>query len=288
MTTNIINPKTLATESVALYDSLLGEIISWESPTEVSIYQLREALRGAGFKEELARDMLPRHAWARAAKKMEDDRVIDKIEDAGGVMLFQFTKKHFEDKRWDFSVETILTLDKSTGRVSCTQWALEFQAQKLIDEQLPMRSASDVTRIVQNICRSQADLFPIRKQGGVYFVPERHAWVIGSLSTLMNAIGGTLTRFPVPEGNEQGRQSAAQIMQEELHARIEDHIGLIEKYSEKVTADVLVERTKAIVRLKGELESYEAVLGHFSSVLKEHWVKASDLLTQKIQGSENV
>lgn len=287
MSVQVVNPETLTVDQVPDLGELLGEIISWESPPEVSINALRDALRGAGFKEELARDMLPRHAWARAAKKMEDERVIDKIEDASGVMLFQFTKKHLEDKRWDFSVETILALDKATGKVSCGQWALESQAQRLIDEQVGKRSASDVTRIVQGICRSQADLFPIRKQGGVYFVPDRHSWVIGSLSVLMNAIGGTLTRFPVPAGNTQGRQSAAQIMQEELHSRIDEHIKLIEKYSEKVPDEVLMERSRQIIRLKGELECYESVLNHFSASLKGHWDRANDLLVEKIKERVN-
>jgi len=277
-----VDPRTLRPTQEDVGE-LLGEIISWESPTEVPIGTLRDGLRAAGFKEELARDMLPRNAWLRAAKRMEEDRVIDKIEDAGGIMLFQFTKKYLADKQWDFRMETILTLEKATGKVSCTVWELEERAQRLIDEQMGKRSSADVTRIIQTICRKEADLFPIRRQGGVYFVPERHSWVIGSLGTLLESIKGSLVRFPVPAGSETGRLNAAQIMQQELHSRIQDHMDLIAKYTEKVDDEVLCERSKAIVRLKGELESYEAILDHFADELRDHWVAANELLIQKIE-----
>lgn len=282
-----VDPRTLRPTQEDVGD-LLGEIISWESPTEVPIETLRDGLKAAGFKEELARDMLPRNAWLRAAKRMEEDRVIDKIEDAGGIMLFQFTKKYLADKQWDFRMETILTLEKATGKVSCTVWELEERAQRLIDEQMGKRSSADVTRIIQTICRKEADLFPIRRQGGVYFVPDRHSWVIGSLGTLLESIKGSLVRFPVPAGSETGRLNAAQIMQQELHTRIQDHMDLIAKYTEKVDDEVLCERSKAIVRLKGELESYEVILDHFADELRDHWVAANELLIQKIEEASAV
>ena len=269
---------------------LLGEVISWESPQQVTISKLRDGLRLAGFPETMARDMLPRNAWLRAAHKLEDGRVIRKVEDAGGVMIFQFTKEYFSGtaKEYSYNLETMLTLEKATGRVSCTVYELETQAQKLIDEQMGVRSSSDVTRIVQTICRSQADLFPIRKSGGVYFVPERHAWVIGSLGVLMNEIGGTLIRFPVPAGNETGRISAAKAIRDELKSRISEHLEAIEGYTEDAPEVALAKRSLDLVRMQGEIEGYQVLLEGLTAELHEHLAKARDALIQKmVQASQS-
>src|SRR4051812_37660159 len=101
---------------------LLGEVISWNLPvnTVVGYQDLLTALRNAGLDEKVAREMLPRHAFSRAAKVLAEQRIIRCTEDAPNKMTFQFTKEHLDQQkaRFQYEYETTLELDKDTGRIT--------------------------------------------------------------------------------------------------------------------------------------------------------------------------
>ena len=61
---------------------LLGEVIAWTCPgTSVKFTALLDALRSADLDESVARAMQPRHAFARACKKLSDSRIIRQVAD---------------------------------------------------------------------------------------------------------------------------------------------------------------------------------------------------------------
>ena len=61
--------------------------------------------------------------------------------------------------------------DKADGAVDCDLPGLATLAQEELDEAMGVRTAGDVTAVIQRLFDRQADLFPIREQGGCYFVP---------------------------------------------------------------------------------------------------------------------
>src|SRR4051812_35882709 len=110
---------------------LLGEIITW-SCSKVSIrhIDLIEALRDSGLDESVARELAPRHAFARACKKLSEARIIRQVGEDDASIRFQFTAEHRDGDHFTYDLETMLSLDKATGRVTCDLPGLATVAQE--------------------------------------------------------------------------------------------------------------------------------------------------------------
>src|SRR5215218_6296029 len=158
---------------------LLGEVIAWACPgVSVTHADLVRALEAAGLDPGVARELAPRHAFSRACKRLSDQRIIRPVSEDAATIKFQFTAESREGDRYEYRLETTLTLDKQTGSVSCELPGLATMAQEELDRCIAVRTGSDVTRVIQKLFERQADLFPIRPQGGCYFCAIRHAGFI--------------------------------------------------------------------------------------------------------------
>src|SRR5262249_42560817 len=147
-----------------------GEIITWAcAGVAVRHLDLVHALRDSGLDEGVARELAPRHAFSRACKKLAQARIIRQVGEDESVITFQFTAERKEDDRFCYELETLLTLDKATGKVSCPLPGLATLAQEELDRCIAARTGADVTRLIQKLFERRADLFPIRPQGGCYF-----------------------------------------------------------------------------------------------------------------------
>jgi hypothetical protein len=180
---------------------LLGEIITWTcGGIQVRHIDLVTALRDAELDETVARELAPRHAFSRACKKLSEARIIRQVAEDAKAVTFQFTAEKREGDRSEYELETLLTLDKGSGKVSCPLPGLATLAQEQLDRAIEARTGGDVTRIVQRLFERQADLFPIRPAGGAYFTPQEHAAFVDKVQAFLGKINGQLLRFPVPAG----------------------------------------------------------------------------------------
>jgi hypothetical protein len=180
---------------------LLGEVITWScSGVRATHRELVAALRACGLDERAARGLAPRHAFARACKKLSERRVIRQLAESASAITFQFTRESREAGRFAYELEALLSLDKRTGEVSCDRPELAERARSLLAECLEARSGADVTRLIQRLFEREADLFPIRDRGGCYFCPAEHKAFLERVDRLVSALGGRLGRFPVPAG----------------------------------------------------------------------------------------
>src|SRR4051812_33126650 len=134
-------PKPNGFLSVTPGTKLLGEIITW-SCTGVSIKHtdLIEALREAGLEEGVARELAPRHAFTRACKKLSDARIIRQVGEDDASIRFQFTAEQRDGDRFRYELETVLTLDKATGKVTCSLPGLATLAQEELDRCVAART----------------------------------------------------------------------------------------------------------------------------------------------------
>ena len=187
---------------------LLGEVIAWACPgVSVTHSDLVGALEAAGLDPGVARELAPRHAFSRACKRLSDRRIIRPVSEDATTVTFQFTAESRSDDKFEYTLETMLVLDKQTGAVSCELPGLATLAQEELDRCIAARTGSDITRIVQKLFEANGDLFAIRPQGGTYFVPQRHSAFVEKIQDLLNRVGGRLLRFPVPAGTEDGDRS---------------------------------------------------------------------------------
>src|SRR3954470_9352410 len=193
---------------VAAGTRLLGEVISWTcSGVTVTHPALVAALKDAGLDEGVARELAPRHAFTRACRKLSDRRIIRPVSEDAAAVRFQFTAESRHTDRIEYALETMLTLDKRSGTVTCDLPGLATLAQEELDRAIDARSGADVTRVIQKLFERHADLFPVRPQGGVYFVPGRHGAFVDRVQTMLGGLNGQILRFPVPRGLPEGDRS---------------------------------------------------------------------------------
>jgi hypothetical protein len=217
-------PRNNGPFSVAPGMRLLGEIITWTcNGVAVKHADLINALRDAGLDEGVARELAPRHAFTRACRKLARDRIIRQVGEDEKSITFQFTSKRRDSDRFEYTLETLLSLEKESGKVSCELAGLATLAQERLDEAIVARTGGDVTRAVQKLFDRQADLFPIRPQGGCYFIPAMHSAFTDKIQIFLSKLNGQLLRFPVPAGTSEGDRSVKEAVACGLAAMIDEH-----------------------------------------------------------------
>ncbi len=275
--------KTNGVYPVAPGTKLLGEIITWSaSGTSIAYRALIEALRDSDLDESVARELAPRHAFSRACKKLSEDRIIRQLAEDADAIKFQFTTEHREGDHFQYDLETVLTLEKATGKVRCDLPGLATLAQEALDECIVTRNGSDVTRVIQRLFERKADLFPIRDNGGCYFVPREHTEFIDRIGRFIVRINGSLRRFPVPAGTPHGDRSVQESVASGLEALISEHEMAIAAFGEETRPDTLERAAERIRQTRFKVEAYADYLGEEKAKLETAFAAASAHLRARV------
>ncbi len=263
---------------------LLGEIITW-SCAKVSIrhIDLIEALRDSGLEEGVARELAPRHAFARACKKLAQQRIIRQVAEDDATIRFQFTAEHRDGDHFAHDLETMLTLTKDSGRVSCDLPGLATLAQEELDRCIEARTGSDVTKVVQQLFERRADLFPIRDQGGAYFVPQEHVAFVDKVQAFLGRLNGKMNRFPVPAGTPEGDRSVKDSVAAGLGALISEHQSAIAAFGEDTRHSTLERAAERIRQTRFKIEAYADYLAEERGRLEEQLAEAARTLWAKVE-----
>ena len=128
----------------------LGEVIAWKCAGTTQA-GLVAALKAAGLDACIARELAPRNAFSRALKKLDESRVIRQTAEVARSIQFQFTRESKAGNEFTYALETVLTLEKATGRIDFALDALATVAREELDKAFENRTASDVTKLVQTI-----------------------------------------------------------------------------------------------------------------------------------------
>ena len=257
MTTTVRSPLP----TVSPGTPLLGEVITWTCPAKaVRHADLIAALRGADLDERVARTLAPRHAFARACRKLAKARVIRPLAETEGTITFQFTAESRAGDKFEYTLETLLVLDKKSGTVTCDLPGLATLAKDELDRCLVHRTGSDVTRVVQKLFDLQADLFPIREAGGCYFVPVVHLPLVEKVETFLNRLNGRLGRFPVPAGTAEGDRSVREAVASGLAAVIAEYRSAVSGFDADTRKETLERAAEKIRRTRLKVEGYAEYL----------------------------
>jgi hypothetical protein len=268
---------------VAAATPLLGEIITWTcSGISVPHLVLVTALRDAGLDESVARELAPRHAFARACRRLSDARIIRQVFESEAVIRFQFTAETRHDDRIDYELETMLELDKKSGRVSCDLPGLATLAQVELDRCIAVRSGSDVSRVLMKLYERRADLFPIRPQGGCYFVPAAHMAFTDQTQSFLGKLNGQMLRFPVPKGTNHGDTSVKVAVALGLTGLIDEHRQAIAGFGDDTRPDTLTRAAERIKQTKNKIECYAEYLADERAKLEREIAAASQQLRLRV------
>jgi hypothetical protein len=263
---------------------LLGEVISWTCPAlSVKFPSLLEALRSAELDESVARALQPRHAFSRACRKLSDSRIIRQVGEDEHHLTFQFTAESRQGDKFEYTLETLLRLDKQTGVVNCHLPGLAQLAQERLDHALENRSGADITRVIQRLFDRQADLFPIRDAGGVYFVAERFGEFVDRVQKFVSTVGGRLARFPVPAGTPQGDRSVQVAVAEGLSAVIAEHRAAVTSFGEDTRESTIRRAAERVRGTRFKLEAYADLLLEERGRLERELAEAAQALRAKVE-----
>ena len=264
---------------------LLGEVIAWAcAGVAVRHADLVAALSAAGLDEGVARELAPRHAFTRACRKLSDRRIIRPVGEDEATVRFQFTAETRTTDRIEYELETMLTLDKKTGRVTCDLLGLATLAQEELDRCVAARTGGDVTRVVQRLFDRHADLFPVRPQGGCYFVPHRHRPFVDRVQALLGALNGQVLRFPVPAGTAEGDRSVKRAVADGLAALVAEHRAAVAAFDADTRADTVGRAAARIRAARYKVECYAAYLADEKAGLDRELAEAAAELRAKVAG----
>lgn len=262
---------------------LWGEIITWScSGITIKHLDLVETLRASELEESVARELAPRHAFARACRKLSEARIIRQVAEDEKTIHFQFTAEHREGNQFFYDLETMLALDKTSGKVTCSLTDLAMLAQTELDRCLAARTGSDVTRIIQKLFERRADLFPIREQGGAYFVPREHTAFVGKIQAFLHRLNGRIQRFPVPTGTVEGDRSVKESVAAGLSALIAEHQQAVATFGSDTRESTLERAAERIRQTKFKIEAYSAYLAEEKGRLESQLSDAARKLRAKV------
>jgi len=272
------NPFT-ASEGV----KMLGEILTWHcNGIKCSHADLVSALTDSDLDATVARELLPRHAFARAARKLSDQRIIRKLDEDATSIRFQFTAERRQDTQFSYDIETILMLDKATGRVESDIPELTAKAQAEVDRCIGERTGGDVSRVVKRLFERSADVFPIREEGGAYYLPVEHVEHANKIEAFLKRLNGGMRRFPIPAGTPQGDRSVKESVESGLDALIAEHRSATEAFSLDTRDSTLMKAVERLNAIRFKIEAYSVYLGDAHERLEEHLADAREQLKAKV------
>ena len=263
---------------------LLGEVISWTCPAvTVQHRAVIQALCDSALDESVARELAPRHAFSRACKRLARERIIRPLREDPTTITFQFTKESREGDRFAYELETLLTLEKATGKVTCDLPGLATLAQEHLDECIGARNGGDITRMIQRLFERNADLFPIRERGGVYFTPAEHAPFVDRVQVFLREVNGRLSRFPVPSGTPQGDRSVKDAVAGGIATLIEEHRAAVATSGSDTRTSTLERAAERIRLTRHKIQSYSCYLAEERERLEHDLAVASRELRDKVE-----
>jgi len=262
---------------------MLGEIITWKiQGVAISHADLLSGLMASDLDCDVAKELAPRNAFARACSKLDSERIIRKIAEDHAQISFQFTREANEGGKFHYYFESLLFLDKYSGSITSENLELEQLAKEEFGRCMEARTATDVTRLVQRLFERHADLFSIRDQGGVYFVPEVHHDFIAKVERFVRNIGGSLQRFPIPAGSPQGDRAVQEAVAHGLQAIIDEHLQAVQKFGEDTRPDTLRRAEEKVRATKLKIEGYSFYLDKQREDLEASLQQASELLRARM------
>ena len=264
------------------YSNIIGEIITWDIQIkDIPVSKIRQSLDKSGIGAKALKDLQIRSIFTRAMKKLKDGRLLDEIDRDGDVIKFQLTRKERRSECIDHYYDCILTLNVETGEIkSEDNPELAKEAESLFAVVGAVRNGSDLSRLVQKLFESRADLFSINPRKGVaYFVPVAHREFADKVTNFFRECGGVMERFPVPDDGK-GNASVSQAIDyglAEMGAELEQSIR---EWDESTRPSTKKKAEEKIAELRFKHQCYAEYLGSKQNAATEQLKSLTQLMLE--------
>ena len=262
---------------------LLGEVVSWNvSNVRVSHTDLLNALESLKLPTCILPELPVQSAFRRACKALGQKRLIRALEEDSESITFQFTLEKREAAFFSYEVEAKLSVAKHTGSVSCEVQDLQVAVQRELDAELAQRRGTDIGRVLVKLIEQNGGLFPIRPQGGCYFIAQEQQAFLNKLESFALRVGCTMMRFPVPAGTREGDRSAKEAIAQGLATLVSEYMASIENFG-KDTREATFERAASqIQQARFKVEAYAGYLAEEQARLDSLLDQAAEKLRAKV------
>jgi len=264
---------------------LLGEVISWNcNKACVSQVDLVKALESLELPTSLLPDLPVQAAFRRACKALGQKRLIRALEEDGESITFQFTLEKRDGEFFIYQTEAKLTVAKDSGIVSCDMQELRHAVQKELDAELSQRRGTDIGKILVKLIDQNGGLFPIRPQGGCYFIAQEHLPFLEKLEGFANKVGCKMMRFPVPAGTREGDRSAKDAIANGLASVVQEYLASIEQFGADTKQSTFERAASQIQQARFKVEAYAGYLAGEQARLEALLDEATEKLRGKVAG----
>lgn len=257
---------SMAVDIYASGVELLGEVVMWEMTRgEIRYADLVDNLKTAGLNPDAAAVMLPKNAFKRACRRLRENRIIRELDKDGRMVSFQFTQEQRVDGALEYHREAVMVLDTESGAITCAECpALADLAREHLADAIAYRTSNDITRIVQRLfdeeSKSFPALFPVRKKGGVYFVPHEYRDFLEKISQFVRGLGGDVKKLPIPKGSLSGDRAIKDTVTKGIEELIADYEQAVTSFCTDTTFGRIERYAERVKLAKHKVESYEAYL----------------------------
>jgi len=262
---------------------LLGEVVSWNcSKACVSHKDLVKLLENLELPTCLMPDLPVQSAFRRACKSLGQKRLVKVLEENAETISFQFTLEKRDAEFFIYQTEAKLTVAKDTGRVTCGIEELKEAVQRELDLELSRRKGADIGRILVRLIDQNGGLFPIRPQGGCYFVAQRHQDFVNKLESLVLRLGCTILRFPVPSGTREGDRSVKDAIANGLSNLVNEYRLMIDAFGDDTREGTFEKAASQLQQARFKVETYASYLAGEQARLESLLDEASAKLKEKV------
>lgn len=250
-----------------------GTVVSWVPPGgTIKTEDVRVAMQQAGLDASLVRDVSYHAAFRRAIRSLKG-MIVKPIDTESEEKIYQVTREVFKGDEYAYTKECVLTIDGS-GQVDSEVDEVKNEVQAQVNHWVEHKNTDDMTRLIQRVfAKESADLVPLRKQGGVYFVPSSQSQLLGRIKAFVDGIGGQLLQYAV--GNDPlSADSVSKNMALYLRGLIEDLKATCKELGSDAPDYVKSRRYASFASLKLKVEAHSHLLREFSSKLSEEVTNA--------------
>jgi hypothetical protein len=250
----------------------LGEIISWDSPSEVEVAVFTEAMKDEGFEDHVPK-LRPQTALNRSLGGFKNGRVIKKTKTSvKGETSYQFTAETKNaNGEFEYTREAGVSLDVSGNIVCNDKPELITPLQESLKHKLNHFTSTDVTKAVQKALNSTGDLFQLKNRASFYFVPKEHVAIVEKVEKVLDKVNGKMIRFPIGDSKSSGAA-----VKEAIADAFEDIVGKYEAQIEDL--DIQSARGKTVEGFVDKLKALELKSEGYKLLLTDAQQKVTDAI----------
>ena len=268
---------------------LLGEVVSWNcSKACVSHIDLLKAMESLCLPTNLLPDLPIQAAFRRACKALGQKRLVRALEEDSERIAFQFTLERREGAFFSYEVEAKLSVEKDSGTVTCEVQDLQEAVQKELNAELTRRRGTEIGKVLIKLIEQNGGLFPIRPQGGCYFIAQEHLPFLNKLESFALRLGCSIMRFPVPAGTPEGDKSAKHAIANGLALLVNEYLQTIEAFGTDTREATFEKAASQIQQARFKVEAYAGYLAEEQACLESLLDEAAEKLRSKVEGLMSV